>query len=147
MCEAYATAAITTHGRGTIKAVGPFANKPPPECVGCGACASICPTRNIASERTPTDYRIWDRVFPTYQAVVNAQRCVGCGTCEEDCPFSVARVTLRAAGQRVAVIAAEHCRGCGACVGSCPSGAIEQKNFTWEALVEPIPQMMKGAEP
>ena len=128
VCETYATGAITTAGRGAVKRVATFADRPPNDCVGCGACVSVCPTSEVKAERTETDYRIWDRSFPTAVCVVDESRCVGCGSCEEACPFSVARVAFRAAGQSVAVIPAEFCRGCGACVGACPSGAIQQES-------------------
>jgi bidirectional [NiFe] hydrogenase diaphorase subunit len=144
VCEAYATSAIATVGRGTDKAIGAFAGAVPEECVGCGACADICPTGNIAAQRTASDYRIWGRVFATSPAVVTQVRCVGCGSCEEACPFSVARVALQAGGRRVAIIPTEHCRGCGACVGVCPGGAIDQQTYGWEALLNPCAAQQGG---
>lgn len=144
VCETFATAAITTFDRGATKNVGPFAGKPPTECIGCGACAQVCPTDNIPAERTDTDYRIWQRVFPTHVVVVDDARCMGCGSCEEACPFHVARVALRSDGVRGAVIAPESCRGCGACVGACPSGALDQKTFAWPALLVQAPASTKG---
>jgi ferredoxin len=135
VCEAWATSAITTWSRGSTKAVGPFLGRPPEECVGCGACAAICPTGHITSRRTETGYEIWERVFETAVCTVATHRCLACGACEEACPFSVPRVVLRRDGTRVAEIPAVHCRGCGACVGACPSGAIDQADpFSWRAL-------------
>jgi len=136
VCEAYATAAITTYSRGSTKAVGPFAGQPPAQCVGCGACALICPTANIAARRDARTYSIWQRSFDTAVCAVAESDCLGCGSCEEACPFSVARVIVRVGGLRVAAIPAEHCRGCGACVGACPSGAIDQQDHSWRALLE-----------
>lgn len=136
ICETYATAAIATLQRGTTKTIGTFAGTPPEECVGCGACAWVCPTGTIASERTDDDYRIWDRVFPTTVVTVDRTRCFGCGCCEEACPFSVPRVVLDAADCFIAAIPQAYCRGCGACIGACPSGAIEQDDGVWMALVE-----------
>ena len=147
VCEAYATAAITTFSRGATKAVGPFAQLPPSECVGCGACAQVCPTDNIASSRSADGFHIWGRSFSTHAASVDAARCIGCGACEEACPFAVARVAWAIDGHRRAVIPAEHCRGCGACVGACPSGAIDQDTFCWHAMLEPTQAFIKGGAP
>jgi len=135
VCDTYVTSAITTWGRGTGKAIGSFASAPPIDCVGCGACALICPTNNIPAERTSTGYEIWGRTFDTAMAVVDQERCMGCGACEEACPFNVARVVMRAGGRRVATIPREHCRGCGACVGACPSGAIDQEAYEGRRLL------------
>ncbi len=133
-CEAYATTAIGTSRRGADKQVGPFNDQPPDTCVGCGACAMVCPTGFIEAERTATDYRIWDRAFPTAICVVDTDRCIGCGSCEEACPFHVARVGWSADGKVLAGIAPEHCRGCGACVAPCPTGAIHQEGLAWDDL-------------
>ena len=126
VCETYATSAITTFSRGSTKAVGPFLDRPPEECVGCGACSSLCPTGTIEAAARGAHYQIWGRSFDAAVCTVDEQRCLGCGACEEACPFAVARVRLRAGGERLAAIPATECRGCGACVGACPTGAIDQ---------------------
>lgn len=143
VCETYATAAITTAGRGAIKRVTTFADQQPEECVGCGACVSVCPTAELVGERSDTGYNVWNRFVPTSICVVDEARCVGCGSCEEACPFSVARVAFRFGGTRTAVIPADACRGCGACVGACPSGAIEQRDFE-SAKVSPATATSNG---
>jgi NADH dehydrogenase/NADH:ubiquinone oxidoreductase subunit G len=136
VCEAYATSAIVTYLRGTWKAVGSFDAKAPTQCVGCGACAALCPTGAIPAVRTGTAYRIWERAFETAICAVNEERCSGCGACEEACPFSVAQVGLRRGGVRTAAIPASECRGCGACVGACPAGAIDQARFGYGTLLQ-----------
>jgi formate hydrogenlyase subunit 6/NADH:ubiquinone oxidoreductase subunit I/coenzyme F420-reducing hydrogenase delta subunit len=133
VCEAWATTAITTCGRGATKAVGAFGGAPPAECVGCGACALVCPTGHIAARRTAEAYEIWGRSFATAVCSVDESRCVGCGACEEACPFAVARVALDVSGARLARIPAASCRGCGACVGACPGGAIAQAGVVRDA--------------
>lgn len=134
VCETYATNAITTYSRGGQKKIGPFDEKPPEECVGCGGCSIVCPTENIPTARDGAVYKIWRRNFETPVCTVETTRCMGCGSCEEACPFSVARLQLFANGKRTAKIPIEHCQGCGACVAACPSGAIDQKQYSWDSL-------------
>jgi len=126
VCETYATAAISMQGRSCEKRVGTFANKPPLDCVGCGACAIVCPTGHIVDERTDGVYKIWNRTFKLAVCVVNEAECIACGACEEACPFSVARVVLKADGTAHAEIRVDACRGCGVCLAACPTGAIVQ---------------------
>jgi ferredoxin len=43
------------------------------ECVGCGACADVCPQGAIAVDDI---------------AVIDAGKCVDCGACIDECPSS-----------------------------------------------------------
>ena len=43
------------------------------ECVGCGACADVCPQNAI----TVDDF-----------AIIDASKCVECGACVDECPSS-----------------------------------------------------------
>ncbi len=45
----------------------------PELCIGCGACAEVCPTNCIS----PTD----DGKY-----VINPDECIDCGACVEVCP-------------------------------------------------------------
>jgi bidirectional [NiFe] hydrogenase diaphorase subunit len=136
VCEAHATSAIATTGRGAVKEIGAFFDGPPPDCVGCGGCAIVCPTGEITGSRTATGYSVWQQHFPTAVARVERTTCTACGACEEACPFDVARVTFAAGGTRAATIPTHHCRGCGACVGACPSGAISQDGQGLQELLD-----------
>lgn len=42
------------------------------ECVGCGACAEVCPQEAIAMEEDV--------------AVIDVDECVVCGACVDECP-------------------------------------------------------------
>ncbi len=62
-CERIGAAAIATVNRGTRRAVGPPFDQAPPDCIGCLACAEVCPTGHIRAEVTATTRRIWGRTF------------------------------------------------------------------------------------
>ena len=59
VCDTYATAAISTASRGSSKQVSPCAGEPPEDCVGCGACALVCPTGRVAQQRSAGAYTVW----------------------------------------------------------------------------------------
>jgi NADH dehydrogenase/NADH:ubiquinone oxidoreductase subunit G len=64
--------AIGMVARGKKKAVGtPFAEDSA-TCIGCGACAYICPTEHIVMESTRSKRKIWGRTF-------KMQACDKCG--------------------------------------------------------------------
>ncbi len=126
VCETYATSAISTLHRGSDKVVGTFDDKPPADCVGCGSCASVCPTGHIKDRREGGVYEIWEREFPVAVCGVETEKCRGCGACEEACPFRVPRVVLQKGATPVSTIDREACRGCGVCLAACPTGAIVQ---------------------
>ena len=46
------------------------------DCVACGCCAKVCPTKAI-------------EIFKGIYAKVNLTTCVGCGKCSKECPASV----------------------------------------------------------
>ncbi|HUV05155.1 MAG TPA: NADH-quinone oxidoreductase subunit I [Armatimonadota bacterium] len=51
-------------------------------CIGCGACARICPTQLIAVEAHMTEDK--KRVVDSF--VMNAGLCMFCGLCADVCP-------------------------------------------------------------
>jgi ferredoxin len=126
VCDTYATSAISMLGRGANKAVGTLANAPAEACVGCSACADICPTGHIKVDKAQGSLTVWGKTTAIATCVVDADRCRGCGICEEACPFRVPRVVLRRGGCAEAFIDVSACRGCGVCAAACPTGAISQ---------------------
>lgn len=48
------------------------------ECVGCTACAAICPRNVIRMERDPEGFQV--------PYIANPELCVDCGLCERACP-------------------------------------------------------------
>ena len=72
VCETAATAAISTVQRGHHREIGTPWGGPPPDCIGCLACAHVCPTGHIKYEEAGGVRRIWEREF-------KLQRCATTG--------------------------------------------------------------------
>ena len=72
-CEALGTGAISTINRGTAKEVAPPFKEPPEACIGCGACAHVCPGDAIEMKEQGGIRTIWDRNFEMLE-------CTGCGS-------------------------------------------------------------------
>ena len=63
VCDEMGFHAISTVGRGHGKEVAPPLHEPPPDCVGCLACAQICPTNYIKYEDLGGQRKIWGKTF------------------------------------------------------------------------------------
>jgi NADH dehydrogenase/NADH:ubiquinone oxidoreductase subunit G len=61
--EVVGVSAIGLSCRGSQKTVGPPYNEDSAVCIGCGACAFICPTGHIEMETTEDKRKIWGRTF------------------------------------------------------------------------------------
>ena len=72
ICESAATSAISTVKRGHHREIGTPWGGPPPACIGCLACAHVCPTGHITFEEHGATRAIWGRSF-------ELQRCAECG--------------------------------------------------------------------
>jgi NADH dehydrogenase/NADH:ubiquinone oxidoreductase subunit G len=72
ICESAATSAISTVKRGHHREVGTPWGGPPDACIGCLACAHVCPTGHIRFEERGGTRSIWGRSF-------ELQRCAECG--------------------------------------------------------------------
>ena len=72
VCEKAATSAISTTMRGHQRKVGTPFDGPPPDCIGCLACAHICPTGEITFTEAGLTRSIWGREFAL-------KRCSECG--------------------------------------------------------------------
>lgn len=72
-CESVVgVSAIGLSYRGSLKTVGPPFNEDSLTCIGCGACAYVCPTGHIEMKTTVDTRTIWGRTF-------KMQACNTCG--------------------------------------------------------------------
>lgn len=98
-CASLGSGAIATMQRGTDKCVGTPYDEPSPDCIGCGSCATVCPTGHIEKTETQDTRTIWGKNF----ALVHCARCgAPIGTPEE----------LAYAAKRGGLPAATLCESC-----------------------------------
>jgi len=63
VCDEMGFHAISAVNRGHGREIAPPLHEPPPACVGCLACAQICPTHYIKYKDEGAVREIWDRKF------------------------------------------------------------------------------------
>lgn len=71
-CSELSVGAISTVNRGVTKEIATPYHDESPVCVGCGSCASVCPTGAIELTETETTRTIWKKTFTLV-------RCTKCG--------------------------------------------------------------------
>lgn len=62
-CEKMGTSAISFVNRGITKMVSTPYNDPSKDCIGCGACAEVCPTNAIELKDEKDKRTIWNKEF------------------------------------------------------------------------------------
>jgi formate hydrogenlyase subunit 6/NADH:ubiquinone oxidoreductase subunit I len=75
VCDHIGVSAISSVNRGTGSEIAPPFHEPPPDCIGCLACAAICPTRALV------------RNEDTGAIDIVRERCISCRMCVAACPF------------------------------------------------------------
>jgi NADH dehydrogenase/NADH:ubiquinone oxidoreductase subunit G len=63
VCDHIGVSAISSVHRGWGREIAPPFHQPPPDCIGCLACAEICPTDCIPFTDGHVTRTIWDREF------------------------------------------------------------------------------------
>ena len=72
VCDAIGPSAISSVDRGVGREIAPPFRQAPPACIGCLACAEVCPTGHIKFEAGAATRSIWGREFRMH-------RCAQCG--------------------------------------------------------------------
>jgi bidirectional [NiFe] hydrogenase diaphorase subunit len=99
-CEELGANAISTVCRGTEKKVSTTYDEPSPACVGCGSCATVCPTRAIVMEDKDGTRTIWGKTF-------SMLKCKNCG--EYFAPNEYIEFVGKRLGQK---LEGEYCSSC-----------------------------------
>jgi len=63
VCDHIGVSAIASTDRGWGREIAPPFNEPPPDCIGCLACAEICPTDHIKFTTSNVTRTIWGKEF------------------------------------------------------------------------------------
>ena len=103
-------------------------------CVGCMACAQVCPRKVITAVEPDRNVVIACNSLAK-GAVTNRActiGCIGCGKCMKTCPKGAITIT-----NNLAQIDYSKCTNCGQCATVCPKGLIKDSNV--ENLGEPKP--------
>ena len=103
-------------------------------CVGCMACAQVCPRKVITAVEPDRNVIIACNSLAK-GAVTNRActiGCIGCGKCMKTCPSGAITIT-----NNLAQIDYSKCTNCGECAKVCPKGLIKDSNV--ENLGDPKP--------
>lgn len=100
-CEQMGTGAISTIDRGVFKEVATPYKEPSPACIGCGACANVCPINSIKIVDKDGEREIWGKKFK----MVACEDCGEYFATEEHVKYAFAR-----AGREDEKILCEKCK-------------------------------------
>ena len=103
-------------------------------CVGCMACAAVCPRKLIIPVKPNRNVVIACNSLSKGATTNRACSvgCIGCGKCVKTCPKGAITVT-----NNLASIDYSKCDNCGQCASVCPKGLIKDSKV--ETLGDPKP--------
>ena len=108
-----------------IRIVGGVAKVNEDRCVGCMACAAVCP-RNLIVPVEP-DRNVVIACASLAKGAVTTRGCtvgcIGCGLCKKICPNEAITVE-----KNLAIIDYSKCNNCGLCATVCPKKLIKDSN-------------------
>ena len=110
-------------------------------CVGCMACAQVCPRKVITAVEPDRNVVIGCNSLAK-GAVTNRActiGCIGCGKCMKTCPSGAITIT-----PNLAQIDYSKCTNCGECAKVCPKGLIKDSRV--EELGDPKPVITTPAQ-
>ena len=103
-------------------------------CVGCMACAQVCPRKVITA--VEPDHNVVIACNSLAKGAVTNRACtigcIGCGKCMKTCPSGAITIT-----NNLAQIDYSKCTNCGQCATVCPKGLIKDSKV--ETLGDPKP--------
>ena len=76
VCDHIGVSAISSVNRGWGREIAPPFHEPPPDCIGCLACAEICPTDCIPFTDGRRVRRIWDKDFEMLRDPVTGEAVI-----------------------------------------------------------------------
>ena len=110
-------------------------------CVGCMACAKVCPRELIVPVEPRRNVMI--ACASMAKGAVTTRGCtigcIGCGLCKKICPSGAITVE-----KNLAVIDYSKCTNCGLCATVCPKKLIKDSNV--ENLQDPVVKPMNNPE-
>lgn len=90
-CEDIGSSAISAILRGTEKRISTPFDSASTVCIGCAACANICPTGAIGISETSKERTIWHRTF----VMVSCQRCGQSFATQEQLDYTAERTGMQ----------------------------------------------------
>ena len=124
---------------GAIKVVDGVAIVDEDLCVGCMACASVCPRNLIVPVEPKRNVVIACASLAKGAATTRSCTvgCIGCGLCKKICPNDAITVE-----NNLARIDYSKCDNCGLCATVCPKKLIKDSKV--ETLGDPVAQPVNG---
>ena len=118
---------------GAIRVIDGVAKVDEDLCVGCMACAAVCPRKLIVAVEPDRNVVIACNSMAKGAATTRACTvgCIGCGLCKKICPNDAITVE-----KGLARIDYSKCDNCGLCATVCPKKLIKDSNV--ENLADPV---------